>query len=311
MLMYFPYMRGKQFELAALKEIAPKLTPSKVSPLIEPVNDNIDKLCGAIDTLNSHNIVPHVIVNPQVGDLASDSPDYLEAEISARSVSFIPCIRLHNQNIPYALNLLQHFVTNQVPFSLFLQEDIQNNIVLYTSNSVANIMQTLTRYSQGFSNSLPRSVIINSSFPNMPRNADYSRIPQFFSDAHNTYKTPLIPNQIGFGDFLTIDDAWSTSGGPAFVIALHITYINKDNGNMYVKHSLSTKSPNDQSDPAGKFKEALQEMVVFANATPSLDQNTLGFQEYLSIHASGKYHGLGVPKKLSMMHHIETINNYI
>ena len=309
--MYFPYMRGKQFELAALKEISTRLTPSKVNPIIEPVNDSTDKLCGVIDTLNSNGITPHVIVNPEVGDLASDNPDALESDISAHSVSFIPCIRLNNLNIQYAQNLLQRLVTEETPFSLFLQEDIQSNITPYTSNAVANIIQNLNRYSHSFSNSLPKSVIITSSFPNKSRNADYSRTPQFFSDAHNTFMTPLITNQIGFGDFLTIDDAWSTGGGPAFVVALHITYIDSGNKNMYVKHSLSTKNPNDQSDPAGKFQEALQEMITFANTTPSLNQNTLGFQEYLNIHARKKYHGLGVPKKLSMMHHIETINNYI
>ena len=80
---------------------------------------------------------------------------------------------------------------------------------------------------------------------------------------------------------------------------------------MYVKHSLSTKNPNDQSDPGGKFKEALKEMIDFANVTPSLDQNTLGFQEYIKIYNNKTYHGLGIPKKLSMMHHIETLNNYL
>lgn len=308
-MMYFPYMRGKQFELAALKEVAPRLNSTKVSPIIEPINDNIDRLCATIEVLNNHNVIPHVIINPQVGDLASDSPELLNVELSKRTVSFIPCIRLHNQNILYVNTLLQQLINDSVPFSLYLQEDIQSNITPYTSNSVANIIQNLNRYSHSFRNSLPRSVIVDSSFPSKPRNADYSRAPQFFSDAHVSYVTPMIQHQIGFGDFLTIDDAWSTSGGPAFVIALHITYIEQSNSNMYVKHSLSTKNPNDQSDPAGKFKEALQEMIDFANATPSLDQNTLGFQEYIKIHVNGTYHALGVPKKLSMMHHIETINN--
>ncbi|UKA24789.1 sce7725 family protein [Photobacterium damselae subsp. damselae] len=309
--MYFPYMRGKQFELAALKEVAPRLNSAKVSPIIEPVNDNIDRLSTTIEVLNNHNVVPHVIVNPQVGDLASDSPEFINIELSKRTISFIPCIRVHNQNITHINTLVQQLIRDSVSFSLYLQEDIQSNITTYTSNSVANIIQNLNRYSHVFINSLPRSVIVDSSFPSQPRNADYSRAPQFFSDAHETYTAPLIQHQIGFGDFLTIDDAWSTSGGPAFVIALHITYIEQLNSNMYVKHSLSTKSPNDQSDPAGKFKEALQEMINFANITPSLDQNTLGFQEYINIHTNGTYHGLGVPKKLSMMHHIETINNYL
>ncbi|PXA72936.1 sce7725 family protein [Vibrio sp. 11986-1-5] len=309
--MYFPFMRGKQFELAALREVAPRLNPAKVRPIIEPINDKIDLLCATVEVLNKHHVIPHIIVNPQVGDLASDSPDHLNIEISARGVSFIPCVRLNNQNVIYAQTLLQQLNHDDVKFSLYFEEDIQTNITAHTSKAVANIIQNLNRYSHHFSNSLPASVIVGSSFPAKPRNADYSRTPQFFSDAHVTYKKPLIQNQIGFGDFLTIDDSWSTSGGPAFVIALHITYIDESNSNMYVKHCLSTKNPNDQSDPAGKFKEALKELIDFANMTPSLNQNTLGFQEYLKIHKNGTYHGLGVPKKLSMMHHIETLNDYL
>jgi hypothetical protein len=310
--MYFPYMRGKQFELVALKEIAPRLNPGKIRPVIEPVTDDIKRLCSAIEVLNKYEVLPHVIVNPQVGDLANDSPESLYVEISTQySVSFIPCIRLNNQNLQYTQALLQQFIAEEISFSLWLEEEIQSNITHYTSNSVANLLQGLTRYSHSFSNSLPNSVIVENSFPSKQRNADYSRSPQFFSDAHITHSQPLIQHQIGFGDFLTIDNTWSTSGGPAFVIALHITYIDESNYNMYVKHSLSIKNPNDQSDPAGKFKEALLEMISFANSTPSIDQNTLGFQEYLSIQQSGKYPGLGVPKKLSMMHHIETINNYL
>jgi len=143
------------------------------------------------------------------------------------------------------------------------------------------------------------------------RNSDYSTQPQFFSDAHLTFTNPLEQNQIGFGDYLIIDKAWSESGGPAFVIALHITYIESNNFNMYVKHNLSISSPGNQSDPAGKFQEALHSMLQFANQTPSLDQSTLGFKEYIRIYNNKHYPGLGIPKKLSMMHHIETINNYL
>ncbi|MFA0487225.1 MULTISPECIES: sce7725 family protein [Vibrio] len=309
--MYFPYLRGKQFELTALKEVAPRLQQGKIHPIIEPVNDNIDKLCSAVSILNTHGVTPHIIVNPEVGDLASDSPDYLSLLVSQKNVSFIPCVRIHNQNVAHTQTFLDQLIRDGVSFSLYLQEDIQFNINVYTSNSVANLILNQNRYSHTFSNSLPRCVIVSSSFPAKKRNADYNTTPQFFSDAHLTYKTPLVQHQIGFGDYLTIDDAWSTSGGPAFVIALHVTYIDGNSQNMYVKHSLSTSNPNDQSDPAGKFKEALQAMIQFANQTPSLDQNTLGFQQYITIFNNKTYHGLGVPKKLSMMHHIETICNYL
>ena len=310
--MYFPYMRGKTFELAALKEVAPRLNSTKVCPIIEPINNKIKSLCTTIiGTLNKHQIIPHIIINPKVGDLVNDSPIYLYTEISKYNVSIIPCIRLNNENLANAKIFLDQLIKDGIQYSLYLEENIQANIQQYTSNAAANMIQNMNRYSHVFSHSLPKSVIIDTAFKAKERNADYSRTPEFFSDSHITYKKPLIQNQIGFGDFLTVDERWSRSGGPAFVIALHITYIDNSNQNMYIKHSLSTKNPNDQSDPAGKFKEALKEMIDFAKITPGFDKNTIGFQEYINIYTNGTYHGLGVPKKLSMMHHIETLSNYL
>lgn len=310
--MYFPYMRGKQFELSALKEVVPKLHVGKVNPIIEPVSHNLSKLCSTINELNTAGIIPHIVVNPEVGDLTNDSPDHLHQRLQQEGVTFIPCVRLYSQNIPYTTNLLNMLIDAGDAFSLYIQEEIQSNISSFTSKAIANVILSPNKYPKLFVDLIPRSVIISSAFPAKPRNADYSALPQFFSDAHLTYHKPLVKNQIGFGDYLTIDDTWSTSGGPAYVVALHITYIDKsNNGNMYVKHCLSISNPNDQSDPAGKFKEALKELINFAGMTSDLDKSTLGYQQYVIINNNRSYHGLGIPKKLSMMHHIETINNFL
>lgn len=309
--MYFPYLRGKQNELAALKEVVPRLKIDKIHPVIEPVKSNTKPLLSAIGILNDNRVIPHIIVNPEVGDLATDSPDYLYKLISQENVKFIPCIRLHNQNITYAQTFLNQLISHGSKFSLLIQEDILSNISSLTSKAIANLIIDQSRYSHAFTSLIPNCVIISSSFPAKDKNANYNSIPQFFSDAHKTYNVPLVQNQIGFGDYLIIDNVWSTSGGPAYVVALHITYIENSNANMYVKHSLSTTNPSSQSDIAGKFREALNEMIYFANQTPSLNQNTLGFQEYIDIHNRKSFHALGIPKKLSIMHHLETISNYL
>ncbi|MGR3899878.1 sce7725 family protein [Psychrobacter sp. 1176_08] len=308
--MYFPYMRGKQNELSALIEVITGLQIDKVQPVIEPVNRSTKPLINAINALNSGEIIPHIIVNPEVGQLASDYPDHLYSLLSQENVRFVPCIRLHNQNITSVNIFLNKLISHELKFSLILQEDIiPSNASSVISKAIANLIIDQSRYSNQFTNSLPNCVIISSSFPAKDKNANYSSMSQFFSDAHTTYNLPLVRNQIGFGDYLIISNVWSTKGGPAYVVALHITYIEKSNSNMYVKHSLSVTNPNNQSDTAGKFQEALDTMIQFANQTPSLDQNTLGFQQYINLHNINHFPGLGIPKKLSMMHHIETISN--
>lgn len=41
----------------------------------------------------------------------------------------------------------------------------------------------------------------------------------------------------GFGDFLIVGDEFSESGGPAYAVAIHLTYINtKHEDEMYIYH---------------------------------------------------------------------------
>jgi hypothetical protein len=47
--MYFPYFRGKQFELILLRELAGFLKGKKIHPIIEPVRDNITGLLRTLD----------------------------------------------------------------------------------------------------------------------------------------------------------------------------------------------------------------------------------------------------------------------
>lgn len=110
---------------------------------------------------------------------------------------------------------------------------------------------------------------------------------------------------------MTVSNTWSENGGPAYVVALHISYIDSNNSAMYIKHNLSTSDPSVPANPSGKFFEALQELINFCNSNQDVDKNTLGYKGYLSIYHSKSYPGLGIPKKLSMMHHIKTINDYI
>lgn len=69
--MYFPYLRGKQYELLAIKEISSLLGPAhQVTPVIEPVRDpkgsGLDRCIAA---LVGDGLEFILIVNPAVGAL--------------------------------------------------------------------------------------------------------------------------------------------------------------------------------------------------------------------------------------------------
>ena len=75
MILYFPYLRGKQFELLALKELSPLLgAQQKVLPVIEPVRkpggSGLDRCLSAVAASGLEFIL---IMNPSVGELRGHS----------------------------------------------------------------------------------------------------------------------------------------------------------------------------------------------------------------------------------------------
>jgi len=66
--MYYPYFRGKQFELITIREMAGLLAQKNFVPVIEPVREalgGLEKALKAICDVRGHAIV---IVNPYHGD---------------------------------------------------------------------------------------------------------------------------------------------------------------------------------------------------------------------------------------------------
>ena len=67
--MYFPYLRGRQYELLALRELVSRgLISNKVIPIVEPVklSTTLDNTIAEFIRAN-HNIAD--IRNPAVGDI--------------------------------------------------------------------------------------------------------------------------------------------------------------------------------------------------------------------------------------------------
>ena len=70
--MYFPYLRGRQFELIALRELVEKnALSSKVTPIIEPVKLS-STLVKTIETYVASSKQLALITNPKVGSFRSD-----------------------------------------------------------------------------------------------------------------------------------------------------------------------------------------------------------------------------------------------
>ena len=114
----------------------------------------------------------------------------------------------------------------------------------------------------------------------------------------------------GFGDFLIVGDDFIEGGGPAYAVAIHLTFIDRDlDDAMQIYHFLSIRQDT-PTDPAGKFGEALAKMIETLDKDGSKVLETAAVKEFRALHKQGHYPGLGYVKKLSMNHHIETLANY-
>lgn len=308
--MYFPYLRGKQFELIALRELC-ALFPeefNKISPIIEPVKPS-STLSSTLQELASQNANFNVIINPRVGDLEGQDKQIIEIIKSAMPEEYnnyqlaviIDSIS-EESSIETLIEFLNSLELNYKGITLIYKKEISSqNIELLNTQldvryNVIYFSKTSRRYYREFdANTL---VSLDDYFEQRSRNADYLNQESDFS---KEYKFYIQDGFVGFSDFLTIGDNYSESGFLPRAVAIHLSYL--ENNQIKVKHFVSD-SNEDVSDIGGKFSEAINKLVIWCNEK---QLNTAAIDIYKDLHERGHFPGLGTLKKLSIMNHMELI----
>ncbi|TCL59713.1 hypothetical protein EDC14_10386 [Hydrogenispora ethanolica] len=306
--MYFPYLRGRQYELLALSELVDSKRLGKhVMPVIEPI-----KLSSTlINTLNSYiqneNEIA-IIHNPQVGSFLKDLKDEKKSEISKKYEEL-----LRNQLVikAHIFNTSSQSELTQLKIKEFNKKDLM---------VICNNRDFIDLYSEEFSTESPRyslipdesvfrrkiksnRILLDDKFEKQNRNTDYAEIDEPFSDDHLFYQDDEF---IGFSDFSIVGDNFLEAGFAPYAVALHVVYFAEDKS-LRIKHFVSD-SNEDITNPAGKFYEALKKLN---NWDMTHKMNTLGLKELLMHFKNETYPGLGTIKKLTIMHHIELIGQYL
>lgn len=304
--MYFPYLRGRQFELLALRELLEKgVLSEKIVPVIEPVKLSTT-LIKTMDLYNARSKKYGLIMNPQVGSFMSDTK---EAKNEKLVDAFKESIN-KSESILYVVFLTQNFNCEN-----FIQRH-SDRIATICANRDAisvyekyftsiNVNYTLLPDETVFRRKIQKNkVLLADKFNKQERNNDYITINEEpFSDEHLYYK---LDGYVGFSDYSIVGKDYSETGFAPYAVAIHIVYFAEDNS-LRVKHFVSD-SNDDISNPAGKFQEALCKLIKW-NATMRLD--TLAMEEFQELYRREAYPGLGTVKKLSIMHHLETIGRYL
>lgn len=292
--MYFPYLRGKQYEFIAVRELCQKGLLGNVIPIFEPVKENNLRY---FDKLKDSKIIFGIITNPKVGNLVNDC-QVIEKIAKNNKDNIYICILVTSNNETEVINLKKLYndykkiyihkqYNNSFNTELSIFDDGKFNFI---SSSIGD------RYSI-----LKNKVLLEDSFIKAERNSDYPP-EDYFSNYYLTYKSS---GYLGISDYLTIGDFYSESGGQPYTVTIHLSFL-KENG-IYIKH-FASDSGGYPGDASKKFFEALDKLVQFVYQKNIFSE---GISEFIRWQKEHSFPGLGSVKKASMKHHIELLNKLV
>lgn len=304
--MYFPYLRGRQFELIALRELVEKgVLSNKITPIIEPVKLS-STLVKTIETYGDNSRALAIITNPKVGSFNNDAREEKNQKLREslsknlkenRNILYIKLLRANSKPEKFIEKHANNMGTicndkDAIPVyeAYFAETDVKFNLIPDES---------------GFRRKIRKNrVLLADKFNKQDRNNDYIEIDdEPFSEDHLYYRED---GYVGFSDYSVVGEEYNETGFAPYAVAIHIVYLDIDDS-LRVKHFVS-ESNDDISDPAGKFQEALSKLVEW-NKEKKLD--TVAMKEFEDLYDREAYPGLGTVKKLSIMHHLELIGKYL
>ncbi|EWS65410.1 hypothetical protein Y695_01338 [Hydrogenophaga sp. T4] len=282
------------------------------SPIIEPVRETLSGLQRALNSICDANGSAIVIVNPRHGDHAEDGDGIstlLSEHFSKSENVTAGILLLEETSTNEAINLYEKHINHKPAFihagfseAKALAEALGDKLHDTKNFFIeANSGKLYRKHFQGSTR-----VLLRDGFRKR-KNSEYQPVEEF-SDLHITYPDEGCD---GFGDFLIVGSEYSEGGGPAYAVAIHLTFIDPSKDDvMFIYHFVSI-TKDTPTDPAGKFSQALTKLIAKLDSGDSKLFESSAIAELRELHAKGHFPGLGYVKKLSMKHHIETLRNYL
>lgn len=308
--MYFPLLRGKQYELVALKEFAESHQANPwLCPIIEPVRVLPDALVRAAEVLSRCQIRYSIILNPEQGDFAIATnrfeiqtflrrfdgfdirpiPAFYADGKSAAVMHLIEECDLHDVMVVYE----NTFDKENPDVEALCNHNEVSYIVCGNADSRGNI-----RYLMRTGKNVIR---LDDNFEVHKPNTAYRAIEE------EPYTEELFYYQeegfYGFSDYCVLPKEFAEGGKTPTAVAIHMTY-RKSEDSLWVRHFVSDEAF-DRQNIRNKFENAAAHLAAFYHGvepTPAA--------QWL-MENSGSYPGLGVLKKISMRNHIELVTNIL
>lgn len=283
--MYYPYFRGKQFDLLALTELVEKNCLSKkILPIIEPVK-NSNTLKKFVEVFHREKHPFYLIQNPQSGD-------FLTKEGS---------LYLNSLPLNKAMIVEQPIETLNEQPQLFV---IRNSTPALQSDWLGNHTKVLIPKEFRLLQKVKGDKILSQDvFTRLPKTSFYQEcLDEFFSDTHLTFQQNGF---VGFSDFSIDSRIYYEHRYPSKILSLHLVYF--ENSMLRIHHFLSSEETPSQRD---KFFEVMDEIRTWKSKLCG-ENVTLGIDLLFEAVSNDKFPGMGVMRKAAVMHHMELISRYI
>jgi hypothetical protein len=312
--MYYPFFRGRQYELKALAQLSSTISSKKIIPILEPTGFRFMK---DFPKYASNGMTFILIVNPR--NRKSPHPQISPQEIRLKiiekhfagsdklNIGIIIDGKTQLHDIKKGLEVydklnkitLVHLGAYKDPKALLALIDNYSNV----NRHVFDEGTTTEEYRAGFGRDKRLRVILRDSFIREVRNADYPADSYVFSELHKTFAKE---GYDGFGDYTITGNSIKEGGGPAHAVAIHFTFAQKNNAMM--QHFVSDRTTG-ASDTPGKFREANKKLNSFLSGSSHVFG--IGANEYINYHDKRHFPNLGNVKRASMIRHVEVYSKLI
>lgn len=309
--MYYPYLRARQFELIALRELSTeKGLTSLITPVLEPVRRSVNGLNLANKVFIDNNFFPYLIVNPLQGEIPGDTDFFLDYIDHFEKTSFLPAFHFTN-NAGYIKDSIEAYSLDDVML-ICLDNFTDNELLreLCANPSISHIMvldPQRNRHLDRYLRSLDKLYIrLDDAFEKQERNADFLNIlAHKFSEEHLFYRDE---GYSGFSDFTVLPSEFIDGGSTPRAVVIHLTYINEEHDNeIWIRHF--TSSTNDSiANVQLKFAEAAEKALEFCSRI-ELDNSAIS--ELRDYFTKEKYPGLGTVKKISIKNHLIIVSDFL
>lgn len=309
--MYLPFLRGKLYELKAIKEFIEEGYGTElgrhIMPIIEPVKKDIRPLLSCIDAMGKAEMPFAVVLNSKTGDYQRTVFDIPSLVKEICDMQWSPAFEVNSSaNVDAIENAILEYSLNDVMLVFFTIVELEDDRIkrLVTNDAVKyivalNLTQRISVI-EDLSELGKKLISIEDCFPEKtPNNAYRGNIDEAFSDTFSYYKSRL--GLFGFSDFTTLSRNFREGGVLPQVVAIHMTY-QKSSRVIYVHHFLSD-SRNGSNNIREEFREANIKISPFYADKPT----TPAVEQIIAL----DYPGLGAIKKYSIKNHLELMNRIL